>query len=160
MLVNDVSYVRKVRFRSFLGSLTITPKLINDQIFGTGVAPFQSLMLYGIEVWGPTCAEVTVVPSYTTVQGASTANHKAFSDVGIYGSRPGHVRMTLCEKDGVFINSSSTTTAMAYVTVSSPSTPPVGDVVTTIDLLVKFSGTADTELSLHVPPTTEEPMEF
>lgn len=145
-LVNDVSYSRKVRFTSFTGvtSLNITTTSINAQVFPT-IVPFQSICVTAIEAWGPTSSEVKITPAFNTVQGGAITT-KDFTDVGAFGSRPSHVRITLSRKDAVFL-STATSVPVATVSLTGSSLPAAGDTSFTVDVTCLFSGSSDVELS-------------
>jgi len=144
-LVNDVSYVRKVRlYSTAAATVLITTSGLNSTIFPSSV-PFSSVCVTAIEAWGPTVSQVTITPDPGTVQGSS-ASAKEFSDVGAFGSRPAHVRIVLSSKDAVFL-STTASIPVAAVRTLVPSTPVPGDSTIVIDVTCMFSGTADVELT-------------
>lgn len=144
-LVNDVSYVRKVRFYvTDAKELVITPTTINAQIFGSGT-PFATLMITSIEAWGPTTSQITISPSVFTVQG-STAGSKVFSSVGAFASSPSHLKITIAEKDATFVLTTGAQ-SLASVTYITPVTVIAGDSQLIVDVIAKFSGNVDQELT-------------
>lgn len=147
-LINDVSYVRKVRFVFVVTnpstfSYVVTPTTLNTQIFNTEI-PFTNVKISGVEVWGPTSTTVEVTPGPLTIQGSS-GPLKNFSSSGTFGTLPSHVKLNLCEKDAAFLPATSTTNLVTVRLSTTLTTLPAGDNQVIIDVLATFSGTPDKE---------------
>lgn len=138
--VTDVIYSRKVRVTSIVSTFSVTYQDIRDAIGLTQANFFTRMFVRRIDAYGDTTNSISLTPHLADTP-VLTRPDRAFTDIGVPGSRRPHISVNVSPKDSSYVTLFSQIVCTGGSVTFNTFVPPI-----IIDFFVEFFDSAVTNV--------------